>query len=173
MEIYIADTSSIIAVREYVAGAHVEKVFDALTQLVRDGQLTFPPEVYKELKRSADRCSGRRDFPFEWIKNASSILGRRTTKFEHVKRILNNPLVNKVVDPGFAGGDDEEEADIYVLAMAQELRESNAVVVLTEERRDRPNKISMATACGHLRLVDQNMKAFLQDSGLHMGPWAK
>jgi len=54
---------------------------------------------------------------------------------------------------------------MYVLGVAFELLQPGIQVgVLTQERRDRPQKISATTTCGHLGMP---MPAFLQSCGFY------
>ena len=56
-------------------------------------------------------------------------------------------------------------------AQAVWLRQSdNEAIVLTEERRDRPDKISMTTACGMPRIHVLPMEAFLREKGIWTRP---
>ena len=57
-----------------------------------------------------------------------------------------------------------EEADPYVLGLAVEIRAGGQkIVVVTEERKDRPDKLSMNTACGMLRLPCLPVEALLRE----------
>lgn len=81
-----------------------------------------------------------------------------------VKEILAHPQVSRVVDPDKAG---VEEADPYVLALAVYLkREGYDVTVLTEETKNRPDKLSMNTACGLLRLWCLSIEPFLVERNI-------
>jgi hypothetical protein len=72
--------------------------------------------------------------------------------------------VQEVLDPDKLG---VEEADPYVLALAIYLQQQGKqVMVLTEERKDRPDKISMTTACGVLRLPCLPVHMFLRINGI-------
>lgn len=59
-----------------------------------------------------------------------------------------------------------DEADPHVLALALALRENADVVVIAQETKDRPDKLSIATACGVLRLVRLPVSAFLYEQGI-------
>jgi hypothetical protein len=66
---------------------------------------------------------------------------------------------------------EDDEADIYVLAVAVQLRAGgDDVCVLTQERNDIPKKLSLATACGALDLICLNMPGFLHRTGLWQMP---
>ena len=70
---------------------------------------------------------------------------------------------------------EKDDADAYLLALADEYSiaaaESDDVVpspvVVTEERKDGPHKISIATACGMLHLVCVNAYGFLASERIY------
>ncbi len=69
--------------------------------------------------------------------------------------------VPQVLDPNKDAGADE--ADPYVLAVAQRLRqEGTDARVVTEERRDTNSKMSMNTAAGILGIPSVPLAAFLK-----------
>jgi hypothetical protein len=56
------------------------------------------------------------------------------------------------------------DGDPYVVALALELsRNGYSVTVVTEDVNDRPNRISMATACAHLHLPHLRLNEFLAE----------
>lgn len=60
-----------------------------------------------------------------------------------------------------------DEADPYILARALELqREGRRVRVITEETRNRPNKLALATAAGLLGLAAVTLLPFLKGQGV-------
>jgi hypothetical protein len=72
--------------------------------------------------------------------------------------------VPDVIDPDKTGS---EEADPHVIALALFLAdEEYAPAVVSEERRDRPDKISIATACGILGISCMPLRAFLRRHGI-------
>jgi hypothetical protein len=64
-----------------------------------------------------------------------------------------------------------EQADPYVVALAVEMGSSElfspTVTVVTEDRRDKPTKVSLATAAGLLRVPTVPLSAFLRSLGIH------
>jgi hypothetical protein len=163
-EILVVDTSSLAQVRriQWIAKAREREVFQRLNVLVDTDQLVFPTQVVDELKNYGDQRE--RYLPYEWARKHKQRAGRFGPLFEVVRELLADSQVAKVLDPDKPGVD---EADPHVLALAVHLRgEGYGVVVLNEERRDRPSKLSMATACGLLRLVSLPMEAFLVQRGI-------
>ena len=153
---FVIDTSSLIEVRRLVPVARLAAVLRSLSKLVDSGELVFPAEVDDELDRF--RKPDTHDPIGDWASAAKRRATRFGHQFEHLKQVLNDPQVKRVVDPAKAGVD---EADPYVLSLALALRGRAEVVVIAQETRDRPDKLSMATACGVLRLVRLPVAAFL------------
>jgi hypothetical protein len=165
-EVWVVDTCSIIDVRRTVPRGDQVRVYRALTDLVAAGHLVFPHEVYAELER--DNTPGRTDdLPFDWAKKNVGVATRHGTDFDIVKMALaKTPSVLDHEKP--AGAD---EADPYVLALALKLStEGHQTTVITEERKDRAQKMSLNTACGLHRLVCVPMMAFLGSRRIYTPP---
>lgn len=78
---------------------------------------------------------------------------------DDVREVL--AVVSEVLDPNKDAGPDE--ADPYVLAIAQKLRgDGTDARVVTEERRDTDSKMSMNTAAGILGIPSVPLAAFLK-----------
>ena len=156
--VWVIDTSSIIEVRRSTQKRHREQIFRRMTQLVTEGRLAYPPQVVAELERSAQPKSP--DPQLAWAKqNASAARGSGSGFLDDVKEILAE--VPQVLDPNKDAGADE--ADPYVLAVAQRLRqEGTDARVVTEERRDTDSKMSMNTAAGILGIPSVPLAAFLK-----------
>ena len=155
-EVWVVDTCSIIEVRRCAPKADQPRIYLALTELVVAGHLVFPREVYGELER--DNTPRRIDLPFAWGKKNVDIAARHGTDFEMVRNVLAK--TPRVLDHEKPAGADE--ADPYVLAVALMLRAAgHETTVITEERKDRPQKMSLNTACGLHRLVCVPIMAFL------------
>jgi hypothetical protein len=116
-----------------------------------------------ELGRFTDkRKSTDPDLPLQWAKRNQVCATRYGLLLNEAKAIL--AVVPRIIDPDKAG---EEEADPYILALAKCMGdEGHRVTVITEERRDRPAKMSLTTACGRLRLPCLPLEAFLEERGI-------
>jgi hypothetical protein len=161
-EVWVIDTSSILQVRREQSLHRLRhKVFTGLTQHVTEGSLVFPQEVYGELERGNGSLPlGTQDDPFDWAKTNRETATRHGTNFVAVQRALAK--VPTVLDADKTGGADE--ADPYVLGLALHLKEAgHEVTVVSEERKDRPDKTSLNTACGLLRLYCLPLLGLLQD----------
>jgi hypothetical protein len=160
----VIDTSSLLQVRRDVPRSGRSRVFKGLSALVSGQQLVFPCEVYEELRVGHDGLKpGSKDEAFDWAKAVHDAATRHGTDYEAVRRVLAK--VPDLVDYDKPRGPDD--ADPYVVALALRLREmGHDVIVVTEDRNDKPDKTSIATACGLLRLVRLPMLAFLADRGI-------
>jgi hypothetical protein len=155
--VWVIDTSSIIAVRRDVTVAVRKNAFAKLTQLVNNGRLVFPPEVLDELERNTDPKNP--DEQYQWCNdNAAKAYALESCDHDDVKAVLAD--VPTVLDPEKESG--VEEADPYVLALAQKLRAAGVDArVVTQESKDTPLKMSMSTAAGVLGIPCVPLKAFL------------
>lgn len=157
--ITVIDTSSIIEVRRIVPKSEQKRVFKALAELVIQGKIVYPIEVVAELERHSNLKSSNPDLPYKWTKENQEQATRFGPQFGHLSTILSHPQVRSIVDPDKTG---VEEADPFVLALASFLKEQgHEVTVATQETKDRPDKLSMTTACGLLRLFRLPLNAFL------------
>ncbi len=158
--LWVVDTSSLARIRHLRGGlgATGEKnIFKYLSELVEDGILVYPAQVAEELSQYGDPGKYQ---PREWAKKHRRKATRYGPLFEIVDELMGNPQIRTVNDP--EKGEGTDEADPHVLALALRLeREGHEVTVLTEERTDRPTKLSINTACGLLRIVCLPIEAFL------------
>jgi hypothetical protein len=160
---WVVDTSSIIAVRRVVPRGDQPGVFAKLDSLMATDVLVYPVQVVEELERYTETTSGNPDLPFQWAKRNQPQATRHGPQFEKVREVLAHPQVRNVLDPDKTGVD---EADPYVLGLAMSLKDQGEVTVITEERKDRPGKMSLNTACGLLRLYCLSMEPFLAQQGI-------
>jgi len=164
-EVWVIDTCSILQIRREQSLARVRhRVFSALESAVNQGSLIFPIEVHGELERGHSQLTpGSTDDAFEWCGRVKHTASRHATDFEAVRRVLSK--VPKVLDADKPAGADE--ADPYILALAVALKEQgHEVTVISEERKDRPDKMSLNTACGLLRLYCVPLLGYLADRGI-------
>lgn len=156
----VIDTSSIAEIRRSVQNKQKRHVFECLTKLVQDGVLFFPKEVVKELARKADPESP--DAQYEWARTVERAATATPVPYETVREVLAH--VPRVLDPEKEGAD---EADPYVIAVGLELqRTGRRVVVVTEENKETPTKMSLRTAAGLLGLPAVPLVAFLESRGI-------
>jgi len=115
----------------------------ALSALVARGWLFFPPEVYHEIERGTP-TDVTDDPALEWSKKARA-LAEKAANLQTVGDVL--AVAPELIDPDKS----DEQADPYVLALAIDLRGLGFdVTVVTDDFRDKPGKLSLATAAGML-----------------------
>ena len=143
--VWVVDTSSILEIRRSVQRVQRTYVLERLSALVAEGRLRFPKQVLDELQRNA-----RPDTPDQLLQWAESVAEQACTPSptpEEVRAILAQ--VPEILDPDKDSGVDE--ADPYVLGLAEHLRSGGAEVrVVTQETKDSPSKTSLNTAAGLL-----------------------
>jgi hypothetical protein len=158
-DVWVIDTSSILEVRRSFEGAVQPRIYSDLTRLVEGNSLVYPPEVYDELERYSNTSNDFTDSPFEWAKKNKSRATRLGHRYEELKEVLGHPRIQNVLDSEKIG---VEEADSHILSLALCLiQEGSQATVITEERRDRPNKLSLNTACSLLKIPCLRMYRFL------------
>lgn len=159
-DLWVIDTSSVIAVRELRKDVQRE-AYRKLSDLAERGTLLFPLQVLDELKRIAD--PSRPDPPLKWATENKAKATCTPIPFEIVREVLAE--VDDLLD--YEKPTPDEEADPYVLALAVELQQKgHRVTVITEDRRDRPGKTSLATACGVFHVPSLPVRMFLKRQGV-------
>lgn len=129
-------------------------MFTALSGLVAKGWLFFPPEVYHELERGSPANALADDPALEWAKSART-QAEKAANLETVREVL--AVAPELVDPDKS----DEQADPYVLALAIDVRGLGFdVTVVTDDFRDKPGKLSLATAAGMLGIVSVPLGGF-------------
>jgi len=134
--IYCIDTSSLVTIQRTYSQSVFPGLWDCLSELVREGRLVAPQEVFKELKEGGD------DEIYQWAKNHESMFRDLDPKqAEVVRQIVNDPKFKGLVDP------DKEtpDADPFVIALAVvEQRQVSMFpeqwVVVADESREHPGK---------------------------------
>lgn len=161
-EVWVIDTSSITEIRRRLTRADQVTVYTSLTLLVTGGHLVFPAEVLDELKRGSNPSSSREDLPFEWCKSVAGTASLNPSLVT-VKEVLGQ--VPDVLDPDKPRG--AEEADPYILALAVELkRNGQDASIITQDKTDKPKKLSLSSAAGILKIPAVAVLAFLKSQGL-------
>lgn len=162
-EVWVIDSSSLIWIKQNSTRVQCAHILRELDGLVIAGQLLFPKTVLGEMERWTGTKDEGQDPPLAWARRNAKHLKHLPERPETLGVVLAE--VPQVLDPEKVGG--AEEADPYVLALALKLQnEGRTVTVLNEERKDRPDKMSLTTACGVLRLVSLPVGTFLARRGL-------
>ena len=158
-ETWVVDTSSLIWVKQSLPLKECARVFRGLDPYVTAGRFALHRKVIDELKRFA----GPSDPPLAFALRHQKVSASLPEFPEALEFVLKE--VPRVLDPDKISG--AEEADPYVLALALQIQQDGGIVtVLNEERRDRPDKMSLTTACGVLRLVSLPIATFIERQGI-------
>jgi hypothetical protein len=162
-EIWVIDTCSVIQIRRIFSPAQQRTVYEALTRKVELGTLVYPKKVVEELERN--KHSEKPDPPYEWAHRNEKRATRHGLVLDELREILAHSQVRNIFDPNKSTGADE--ADPHVLALAYYLKKQGALAtVLTEETRNRPDKLSVSSACGLLRIYCLPIEPYLREQGL-------
>ncbi len=158
-DLWVIDTSSILEVGRSFDQAAQLRIYSDLTELVEGNSLVYPPEVYDELDRYSKVSNDASNSPIGWAKKNKSRATRFGHRYEELKEALGHPRVRYVLDSEKIG---VEEADPHILSLALFIKQKGSqVAVISEERRDRPNKLSVYTACGLLNIPCLRLERFL------------
>jgi hypothetical protein len=151
----------LIEIKQVVPRASLKPVLSELTRLVSQSCLVYPKEVVKELEEGKNKH--KPDAPYEWAKSNQNYAAPPESLFPDVAELLRKwPQLGAVLDSNKTDG--PEEADLYVLALALRHKASRPhVLVVTEESKQRPDRMPLSVACGVVRIPSYTMKAFLQD----------
>ncbi len=158
-DISVIDTSSILEIRRSFDRAVQLRIYSDLTKLVEGNSLVYPPEVYDELERYSDTSNDFADSPFDWVKKNKGLATRFGHRYEELKEVLRHPRIRNILDSEKIG---VEEADSHILSLALCLTQKGSqATVITEERKDRPNRLSLNTACALLKIPCLRIDQFL------------
>lgn len=149
------DTSGLIEIKS-LPREERPKLLAQLSKLVKEGRVRMPNQVVVELERYAD-------WIHEWALEVQGIACSGSPSMEDVKDVL--AVVPKILDPKKDAGVDE--ADPYVLAMARQIKmRGDDVRVVTQETKDKGDKMSLNTAAGILGLASVPLAGFLHVEGM-------
>lgn len=151
--VWVVDSSSLILARSLYSRTDHTKALDGLGRLVDDGRLVYPREVIGEL----DRYAGATNPALAWAKQHQAAATARQPSFDRVAEVLAR--VPEVLDADKEG---IEEADPYVLAMAEDLRAEHDVRVVTEEFKTTTAKMPLGSAAGYLGIPSVSLKTLLK-----------
>lgn len=155
---FVIDTSSIIQIKQCVPQTDRTAVFKRLTEYVENQLLVYPKEVLDELEK------GTADQPYAWAKHNGETATRYGILFDELKIVMSDSIAKKVLDPTKVG---VVEADPHVLALALHIRNKGAKpIVINDETRSKPNKLSLTQACGALRFVALTIEVFLDQENI-------
>ncbi len=133
-------------------------VFERLTKLVAESELTFCDGTVTELERTAEG-----DPAALWVTTVKDRRVDTGPPYPTLRWVGEN--CQEIVDE-----DDRYDFAAEVLAHAKSLRDNGAsqLQVVTEDTADKPTRISLATACASLEIASMRVDAMMAASGI---PW--
>ena len=169
---FVIDSSSILVVGESAGEYGVPKtgILNSLKSLVNDGKLVYPAQVVDEVRRHS------RSEQSLWVSENKERAGRYGTDYNMLKEIMSHKIASKVIDIGKPVNVDE--ADPYLLELALRLKNKPqlplglgnpsdcTVTLITEEVRNKANKVSLSQAAGVLGIPCVKMEFFLLNEGI-------
>ncbi len=166
-DVFVVDTSSIIEVRQKIMAqqmtARVTAVYARLIELAQRGVLRFPRGVIDEIKVGGTKAAGGPDHACSWAIACEKLAVPNPDVIAEAKEVLAE--VPDLLDTSKTSTTDE--ADPYVVGLALKLsREGETITVITEETRDSPDKTSMNSACGIMRIPSISIRVFLARQGI-------
>jgi len=158
---WVIDSSSFMDIKSKTSLEVRAKLYAGLTVLANQGRIRLPREVVDEMKRGAQ--SRHRDEALEWVLACEPVTCVVEPTVDELKAVMQD--VGDVVDHEKDTG--EDEADPYVLALAVKLQgQGLSVRIVTEDRKDRPRKVSLTTAAGILGIPCVPLSGFMRAEGI-------
>lgn len=126
--------------------------------MVAAGELAFPRQIKTEVTEVMHP-----DAPGVWAAGVFETTPHpKNPDYAYMTQVMSSPAKD-VVDPN----KQREDGDPWLLAQALELAAvGHDVTVVTEDQRDNPTRIAMATACDHLRLRWCSLFEFMASCGM-------
>ncbi|MFF9341628.1 DUF4411 family protein [Streptomyces sp. NPDC014773] len=157
MQLYVVDTHAVLALpglcREE---AQLPLFFDSFTNMVREGTLTFPDLVVKECQKFAYG-----EHVYTWINAASGHRTHRAVPGKWQESVLG--ICEEILDMD----GEMEQAPLFVASMALMLKgQLSEVCVVTEDRRDLPERKCLAEACRDLDIATMSVAELAIKKGL-------
>lgn len=145
MQIHVADTYALLEVpRACSSPSELPPVLDGLTTMIMDGSLTFPDIVVQECRKYAQG-----DHIYTWINAVSGHRFQKAVPGQWHVEVLG--ICADIIDED----DEADQAPLFVASMARMLSASGSseVYVVTEDRKNVPERKCLAEACKDLDLV--------------------
>lgn len=156
--IWVLDTSALIEFKKLIKIADQWDAFKRLEGLVISGTLRMPNQVIAEATNIAHP-----DVPGAW---ASGVQDQRFPPLEPDDSFFKTVMqkVGNVVDPAKT----KEDADPYVIALAEQLKSGGSVSVVSNEVVDHSPRISIETACDKMAIPHELPQEFLSAVNIDM-----
>lgn len=158
---WVIDSSSFMDIKSKTSIEVRATLYAGLTLLANEGRIRLPREVVDEMKRGAQ--PRHRDEALDWVLACEPLTCVVEPAVDELKAVMQE--VGDVVDHEKDTG--EDDADPYVLALAVKLQgQGLSVRIVTEDRKDRPRKVSLTTAAGILGIPCVPLSGFMRAEGI-------
>lgn len=150
--VYVLDASSWIAIEGHPAQ---DGILWRLTQLIEDGRIKSPPEVWEELKK----C----DWVLAWISgHRSQIVINRNQNADYLLGYVG-PITRQFLAMSGARGN-KDKADPYVVALAAHAKRTSNIdwIVVADETLESNPARKIPTACTAYELECRTLLEVLQ-----------
>ena len=151
MPVYVIDAYGLSAIGDLVAAGKRNAVLHRLTDLVKDGALRFPDSVWREACLYMDEHGMGL-----WAKTVAGHISKDISTWEHEDKVLD--AAPDLVDPDAT--EYQTQVDVAKAAVWQE-DSGESVIVVTEDIGDRPDRMSLGTACAALSIKCLDTSSFL------------
>lgn len=155
---YIIDTSSLVELNKHNPMDVYESVWERIEQLIKNGRLLAPKEVFHEISRIDDQLN-------EWSKTHDRLFVEPTKKqITLVKDILQKY-------PSLIDIDRQYDADPWVIALTVELTTSPQKTLMTikrivvTEEKIRGNRVRIPFVCNDYRIESLDIIGMFREEG--------
>ena len=153
--LHVIDASALLALAQCVSTAVYNDILNDLTDLVREGDLTFPKEVADDLQHRA-----KGETLDVWIKAVASDRLLKAVPFANVQWVMAE--CSDLLDP-----DALIDSPTQVAAFGRELaRTDSPFHVVTDDIHDKPTRLALSTACATFGWHAEDVRGFLECVGL-------
>lgn len=155
--IWLLDASAMVNIKKVVPGNRQWRLFRDLEDMVVEGLIAFPKQVKVEVTGMAhpDAPGVWADGVFPQIKYPTDPSGN------FIRTVMASPAA-AVVDPNKT----REDGDPYLIAMSLELTsQGHQCCVVTDDIKDNPTRIALASACNILAVQWCSLSDFLTAIG--------
>lgn len=159
--IHVIDTSAFLLLRDCVRPDCYAATLNDLTDLIRDGGLTFPREVVDDLQSCA-----KEETLDAWIKAIATDRTVKAVPYANVQWVLGQC-------PNLCDLDAVTDSPTQVAAFAREFdRLGDQFHLVTEDSTEKPTRMSLVAACETMGYAVESVRIFLTCVGLenHLRP---
>lgn len=155
--VHVLDTSALLSLQRHAASNAIDEsdILEGLSDLIQDGDVTFPREVADEVRRR-----GKGQPVATWMSAVHSARVLKGVDWQHSQYVSH--VCKGILDP-----DQMDESPVYVAAYGRHFeRNQQPFHIVTNDFLVKPTRISLAEACTTLGYHHEPLSAFLTCVGL-------